>query len=284
VICLKECRVFGQGHRSKILAKDNLKRLFDRRTAVKVPDQKKPVPISVKGLGKGATVIKVKDACIRYDELSVFAHLNWTVRKGENWAVIGPNGSGKTALLHLISADHPQAYANEIYLFGRRRGSGESIWEIKNHMGVVSTEFQVNYRKPVKVLEVVLSGFFNSIGLYRQASSEQRNMARKWIERLNLSHLADKRFDHLSYGERRRILIARALVKSPEILMLDEPCQGLDPMNRQGVLDLIDDICNKTPTQLLYVTHHLNEIPNCVTHILDLETQAYKILRRSRIK
>jgi len=215
----------------------------------------------------------VKHATVRYGTATVFNDLSWKVRKGENWAIIGPNGSGKTTLLQLIASDHPQAYANEIYLFGKRRGSGESIWEIKQHMGLLSPEFQISYRKPIRSFDVVLSGFFNSIGLYQRASDRQRTIAQKWVRRLKLLHLMDRRYDLLSYGERRMILLARAVVTTPEILILDEPCQGLDLYHRQLILELIDDICDKIETQLLYVTHHLNELPACITHRFDLETK-----------
>ncbi len=266
IICLKDCRVFCKGPRAHILTSKNLDRLYGNKAMDTVTSQSFLPSDCI----KRPTIIKIKNTTVRYGNLTVFKNLNWTVRKGENWAVVGPNGSGKTTLLQLITADHPQAYANEIYLFGRRRGSGESIWDIKQHMGLVSSEFQINYCKSIRVFEVVLSGFFDSVGLYQHTSSSQRNTARKWIERLNLSHLQDKRYDLLSYGERRMVLLARAVVKSPKLFILDEPCQGLDPVNRQLILELINDICSKTPTQLLYVTHHLTEMPSCIKHVFDL--------------
>jgi molybdate transport system ATP-binding protein len=147
----------------------------------------------------------------------------------------------------MVSGDHPQAYANDIYLFGKRRGSGESIWEIKQRLGVVSSEFQMNYRKPISAFDVVLSGFFDSVGLYRRADSGQVTTAQAWIKRLGLGHLKAKRYDLLSFGERRMILMARAVVKDPEILVLDEPCQGLDPANRRRILCLVDVIGRQPP-------------------------------------
>ena len=200
----------------------------------------------------------------------MFSGLNWTVRKGENWAVVGPNGTGKTTLLRMITADHLQAYANDITLFGRRRGSGESIWEIKQRLGMVSSEMQINYRKPISAYDVVLSGFFDSVGLYCRADTRQRAVADDWVRRLKLTGLAHQRYDLLSFGERRMILLARAMVKSPDILVLDEPCQGLDPLNRSLILALVDHIGGHTVTQVLYVTHHLEELPRCITHTLKL--------------
>jgi molybdate transport system ATP-binding protein len=173
----------------------------------------------------------------------------------------------------LITGDNVQAYANEIYLFGKRRGSGESVWDIKKKIGVVSPELQVQYRKRMQVYDVVLSGFFDSIGLYRKCTAEQQAAARKWIELLGLSHMSERWYDHLSFGEKRMVLLARSMVKSPTLLILDEPCQGLDRSNRGVILDLIDYIGRETNTHVIYVTHHQDEMPPCITHVLKLEKQ-----------
>jgi molybdate transport system ATP-binding protein len=272
IMYLKEGRVFDQGMRDRLLTPEIIYRVFGREVMASPLHRGISRPMHP-AAQRGSVVIEVKHATVRYGTATVFNDLSWEVRKGENWAIIGSNGSGKTTLLQLITADHPQTYANEIYLFGKRRGSGESIWEIKQHMGLLSPEFQINYRKPIRSFDVVLSGFFNSIGLYRRASDRQRTIAQQWAARLNLSHLMERRYDLLSYGERRMILLARAVVTTPEILILDEPCQGLDLYHRQLILELIDDICDKIETQLLYVTHHLNELPACITHRFDLETK-----------
>jgi molybdate transport system ATP-binding protein len=181
---------------------------------------------------------------------------------------VGPNGAGKTLMLSLIAADNPQAYSNEIYLFGKRRGSGESIWDIKRRIGMVSSEFQVRYRKHMSAFEVVLSGFFDSVGLYRRSSPAQREIAREWMATLRLNDMAERSFDQLSYGEQRMVLLARCMVKSPLLLILDEPCQGLDSANRKTILDLIDFVGKNNQSHILYVTHHMNEIPSCITHTL----------------
>ena len=184
------------------------------------------------------------------------------MRRGENWAVLGPNGSEKTTLISLIYADNLQAYANDIRLFRKRRGSGESIWEIKQCIGHVSSHLQV--------FDVVVSGFFDSTGLYRRPTEAQQAAAREWIQRLGITDLRDRIFSQLSYGERRLVIIVQALVKNPELLALDEPCQGLDPANRRRVLSMVDRIGFDTPTQILYVTHHQDEMPICITNVLRL--------------
>lgn len=209
-------------------------------------------------------LVEFRGVSVCYGDQVVLGELDWIFRKGENWALTGPNGAGKTSLLHMISADHKQAYANEIYLFGQRRGSGESIWDIKRRIGMVGSEMQVRYRKNITVADVVISGFYDSIGLYRNPLPEEVRSAQCWLQRLAMTHLADRIFDRLSFGEQRLALIARAMVKSPLLLILDEPCQGLDPENRRRVLQLVEQIGGGGFTHLLFVTHHNDEIPQCV--------------------
>ncbi|MEN8245583.1 MAG: ATP-binding cassette domain-containing protein [Thermodesulfobacteriota bacterium] len=270
VIGLKAGRVFLSGPREHALTPGSTKRLYDLGNGEPRGGTAEGRIMPSRPGQARSVVIDVKKAGVHYQGLSVFENLDWTVKRGENWSITGPNGSGKSTLLQMVTGDHPQAYANEIYLFGRRRGSGESIWEIKQRLGVVSSEFQVNYRKPISAFDVVLSGFFDSVGLYRRAKSEQKKIAQTWLDQLGLAHLQEKRFDLLSFGERRMILLARAVVKSPEILVLDEPCQGLDPANRKRILALVDVIGRQPRTQILYVSHHPEEMPACITHHLDL--------------
>ena len=216
----------------------------------------------------------MKNVNVKYGERTVLSALCWTMKPGQNWAIVGPNGAGKTTLLSLICGDHPQAYANEIYLFGRRRGSGESIWDIKQNIGFISSEFQIGYRKQVRVLDVVVSGFFDTVGLYRQADSQKRKVARQWIALFGIERLSLMDFDRLSYGEQRMVLLARAVVKAPFLLILDEPCQGLDQANRKQMLKLFDLIGGTGRSHIIYVTHHPEEIPDCTTHVLQFESDA----------
>jgi len=277
VMLVKDGAILRQGIRDDVLKPDVLTDLYGKPS---------PAPYDLVGEGfrqAGAPestepkfLIEMKDVTVRYGETVILDRLNWSVRRGENWAVAGPNGSGKTTLLRLITGDHLQAYANDIRLFGRPRGSGESIWEIRKRMGVVSTEMQVQYRREIRVEDVVASGLFDSIGLYRLLTGEQKRQVEACIRSLGLAGLAGRLYNRMSYGERRMALLARAMVKSPELLVLDEPCQGLDRENRKFFLGMIQAIGSRTTTQLLYVTHHPEELPACIHHVLHLTTPKKK--------
>jgi molybdate transport system ATP-binding protein len=171
----------------------------------------------------------------------------------------------------MILGDHPQAYANDITLFGRRRGSGESIWEIKQHIGHVSPELHLYYPKQISCFDVVCSGFFDSVGLYTRCSPQQRRTAERWMEQLGLQPRADRLFTEISEGEQRLVLLARTLVKDPLLLILDEPCQGLDSSNKKWILHVVDAIGQQLETSIIYVTHDTDQLPQVITRIMRLD-------------
>lgn len=271
ILCLKDCRVLCQGPRHAILNSQRAKTLYDRPMPIQCDNSEAFQPNIRKQPATDPPIIQMKRVSVAYNGVKVLQDLDWTVKRGQNWAVTGPNGSGKTTLLHLITGDHLQAYANEIYLFGKRRGSGETIWDLKKHIGVVSSELQIRYRKSLSGYDVVLSGFFDSVGLYRRADDMQKRQASVIIQELGITGLASQPFDQLSYGQRRMILLARAMVKTPQLLILDEPCQGLDRANRRMILERIDHISANPATQFLYVTHYEDEMPRRITHRLRLQ-------------
>lgn len=204
-------------------------------------------------------LVRLRQARIAYAEKLVFAGLDWTIQAGEHWQVTGPNGSGKTCLLNLITGDHPQCYTNDIFVFGMQRGTGESIWQIKQYIGYVSSNLQWEYRVSINVRNVIISGFYDSIGLYQKYTDRERVIAEQWLVLLGMSERATEPFSQLSYGDQRLVLIARAMVKHPSLLILDEPCLGLDDLNRQLILALIERICAGTETTVLYVNHRAQD-------------------------
>ena len=267
VLCVKVGRVVEQGPRSKMLVPEKLAGLYDS------PEPQRPVAgikLAEPGSSGGRELICLHDTTVTYGDKVVLDRLNWTFREGEHWAVLGPNGSGKSTLVKLITGDHPQAYANRIRLFGRLRGSGESIWEIKKNIGLISSELQIRYCKGIQVIEVIRSGFFDSVGLYRRCSDEQIDTADRWLDTIGLAEKRDTPFDRLSYGERRLVLLARAMVKTPRLLVMDEPCQGLDPVNRRKILAITEQLCALPATHLLFITHLPEEIPRAITRVLEL--------------
>ncbi len=221
--------------------------------------------------GKFNAVIQMKDVDVSYGDKKILQQVNWEVKVGERWLLSGPNGAGKSTLLSLITADNPQAYANEIYLFDRKRGSGESIWDIKKRIGYLSPELILFFDNSNSVFEAVASGLFDTIGLFRQVTDEQMQRVYDWLELLGIRSLARKRLNELSAGEQRRALLARALIKNPPLLILDEPCQGLDDETEDGLLELINAVCVTGNKTLLYVTHYANKRPECVDRIIRLE-------------
>ena len=215
-------------------------------------------------------VIRMRGVTIRFGDRVILDHLDWTVRQGEHWALTGANGSGKSTLLSLITADNPRAYACDIALFGRPRGSGETIWDIKKHIGFVSPELHRAFQVDAPALDIVTSGLFDTEGLYRHPSPEQYACARRWMEEFGIGNLAEKPFLRLSSGDQRLCLVARAFVKDPPLYVLDEPLHGLDEERRRRVKVLLDRFCGAPGKTLLMVTHYPEEYPSCIDHSLSL--------------
>ncbi len=211
-------------------------------------------------------VVDMHDVCIRYGERTILKDLSWTVLNGEHWALTGRNGSGKSTLLSLVCADNPQSYACDIALFDRSRGSGESIWDIKKHIGYVSPEMHRAFRANVTAERIVASGFSNAVSLYVKPDPKNRETCLFWMRVFGIEHLAQQSFLKLSSGEQRLVLLARAMVKDPELLILDEPLHGLDEPNRRHVKQVIEAFCKRRNKTLIMVTHYEEELPACIDH------------------
>lgn len=215
-------------------------------------------------------VVKLNKVSIRYGDRTILKELDWTVMRGQKWALGGENGAGKSTLLSLVCADNPQSYACDISLFGRKRGTGESIWEIKKHIGYVSPEMHRAYLKNLPTIEIVASGLHDSIGLYKRPKPEQMSVCEWWMDIFGILSLKDKPFLQLSSGEQRLALLARAFVKDPELLILDEPLHGLDTYNRRRVKKIIEAFCRRRDKTLIMVTHYEEELPATITDRLYL--------------
>ena len=219
---------------------------------------------------EGNEILKFNNVSIRYSSRTILKDLNWTVNEGEKWAMSGENGAGKSTLLSLVCADNPQAYACDIELFGHRRGTGESIWEIKRHIGYVSPEMHRAYLKDLPAIDIVASGLTDSVGLYTRPKPKQKEICLSWMDIFGIKELADRTFLKLSSGEQRLCLLARAFVKDPELLILDEPLHGLDLHHRALVKEIIDTFCSRKHKTLVMVTHYKEEFPKCITHSIYL--------------
>ena len=216
-------------------------------------------------------VVKMNAVSIRYGERTILDKLDWTVKNGERWALSGQNGSGKSTLLSLVCADNPQSYACDIELFGVPRGSGETIWDIKKHIGYVSPEMHRAYLRDLPAVRIVASGLKDSVGLYVKPTEEEYGICRFWMDIFGLKGLEKRTFLKLSSGEQRLVLLARAFVKDPELLILDEPLHGLDNRNRRLVKDVIETFCRRRNKTMIMVTHYQEELPECITHKIFLK-------------
>lgn len=267
---IKDCRLLMSGAKDELLNSDALLRFhaFHYTLPPELPEidgscSNAPLPAET-------PLVVMKDVAVHYGEKCILNRLNWSVRPGEHWKISGPNGSGKSTLLSLVSGDNSQAYANDISLFGIKRGSGESVWDIKKRIGLVSTSLQQDYRVGATVKVVVISGFFDSIGVYGNYTKKQQDIALEWLKMLHMEKHVNASFRNLSYGEQRLVLLARAMVKQPDLLILDEPCQGLDDINREMVLKLVDHLGKTGRTQILYVSHHPEDNIPCIGNSMEL--------------
>lgn len=255
--------------RQQLLADNVVAQLqhLEQLAEVQLPESDKPMaeepPCS------DTPLIRLRAGRVSWDDNVIIDNLTWQVKQQEHWQITGPNGAGKSTLLSLVTGDHPQGYSNDLTLFGIRRGSGETLWDIKKHIGYVSSSLHLEYRVSASVRTVVLSGFFDSIGLYQVPGDHQQALADRWLALIGLSEeRAHLPFHDLSWGQQRLVLIVRALVKHPRLLILDEPLQGLDALNRQLIKQFVSRLIEQGNTQLLFVSHHAEDAPDCITHRL----------------
>jgi len=225
-----------------------------------------------------AVAVKMENVRVAYQQKTIIENISWQVNRGDKWLLCGENGAGKSTLLSLITGDHPQAYANKIALFDRKRGSGESIWDIKKKIGYVSPELHWYFDTGITVYNTVASGFFDTIGLYKKISEQQQTLIKQWMDFLRISsHVQHKPLATISTSQQRLTLLARALVKNPPLLVLDEPCQGLDEEQTKQFVNLVDELCTGLNKTLIYVSHYEHEIPACISNIIELTKGRYLV-------
>ncbi len=210
------------------------------------------------------SIVSLRNVTIRYGSKTILDQFSWTINLGERWVLKGPNGAGKSTLLSLITADNPQSYAQDITLFGRKRGTGESIWDIKRNIGYVSPEMHLYFKETGTSFAVVASGLFDLLGVTRKVNEQQTEQVDSCLAMFGLGYLRDRPFHTLSTGEQKMILIARAFVKNPPLLILDEPCQGLDPEQVEVLKEVINAIAASSDMTLIFVSHYAEDVPSCV--------------------
>ena len=269
VMVLDNGSVVASASRPEIIANENVRKLMNPAMAA-LDALPKPAPRPYT-LPESGPLVELRDVCVSYGDLTVLRKVNWVLGRDSHCCVSGPNGCGKSTLLSLITGDNHKAYGQDITLFGIRRGSGESVWDIKQKYGQLDTQLHLNYVRGMRVVEVVVSGFFDTIGLYDDWGDQQRDTAQQWLAALGLGQYARESFDALSFGVQRMVLLARAMVKSPIILLLDEPTLGLDGHHRKLMLRAIDHIAANSDTHIIFVSHSVGETPECINQHLVFE-------------
>lgn len=260
--------------------KGNIKQVDSvQALSVDASRSRKPLPLFLQEapVSPAEVMVHMEKIHVRYGDKVVLKGIDWTVRAGEKWLLQGHNGSGKSTLLSLITGDHPQAYANNIALFGQPRGSGESIWDIKERIGIISPELHWYFDKTARVWQAIASGFYDSIGLFRQVSYEKQQKINQLLDFFELTEVKDRLITTLPLGKQRLVLLARTIIKNPALLILDEPCQGLDHTQTAFFNAVVDELCGFGKT-LIYVGHYETQLPNCLEKKMVLEKGEAKVI------
>jgi len=210
------------------------------------------------------SVVSLEGVSIRYGQTLILDKINWNIQSGERWRLKGKNGSGKSTLISLLIGENPQSYSQNFYLFGKKRGSGESIWELKKPIGFVAPELSRYFPRNQSLRKVILSGLFDTLGLFKSVTPEQEALAQTWMETFQLQDLKENYFFELSLAQQRWALLARALIKKPQLLILDEASQGLDEQQRELFKNTLQDLLLRLPATIIYVSHYEEDVPPCV--------------------
>ena len=215
------------------------------------------------------TLIHFKNVSVSYGEKSILKNIDWEIKKNEFWELLGKNGSGKTTLLSMIIGDNPKAFGKEIYLFGKKKGTGESVWDIKQKLGYYSPSMTDKFTGRHTIEHMLISGLTDSIGLYTRPTEIQKRYTKQWLLLLKLWKEKDILFRELSLGKQRLVMTARAMVKHPPLLILDEPTAGMDDQSAQLLVALVNKIARETITSVVFVSHRTepNLLPKKIFHL-----------------
>lgn len=200
-------------------------------------------------------LIDFRKVNLSYGQAPILSQIEWKIEKGDFWELRGPNGSGKTSLITMIIGDNPKAYGQELYLFGNRKGSGESVWDIKAKIGYFTPALTDRFRGNHTAEAMLISGLLDSVGLYVKPTDQQRTLAHSWLALLGLSDLGRTQFRNLSEGHQRLLMCARAMIKHPPVLILDEPTAGLDEASAGLLISLVQKMAAESETAILFVSH-----------------------------
>ena len=267
---MEQLRILAKGERPKIELSVEFCRLQERKP--KVPEQL-PACLDQEDtmIADNQPLILLDGVDASYGDLRVLNNINWRMEADHHVLIEGPNGCGKSTLLSLIDGENHKGYGQDVFLFGRRKGSGETVWEVKAQFGIISNELHNRYVKGWKVLDVLVSGFYDSIGLYDDSGAAEWIVAKEWLSALGIAELERHYYHEISFGQQRLVLLARAMVKHPRLLVLDEPCVGLDDYYRELILGMLDLIAEQANTQIVYVSHVVGEQPGCINQRLVFE-------------
>jgi molybdate transport system ATP-binding protein len=203
-------------------------------------------------------IVIMNSVSVGYESNLVLDNVNWLIHQGEFWQLKGPNGSGKSTLVTMISGDNPKAYGQDITLFGRKKGSGESIWDLKKQIGYFTPKMINRFQSNHTVEQMIISGFFDSVGLYQKPTDCQLRLVAEWVEILGVG-FKGKLFKQLSIGQQRMVMVARAMIKHPDLLILDEPTIEMDDSNASVFVQMINAIAAENQVAIIYVSHQDEE-------------------------